>query len=42
VAVVPGDEAGRRVGAGAVLSGDAEAVVVRGADGVYDRVVALE
>ena len=42
MAVVPGDELGGRVRAGAVLAGDAEPVVVGGPDRVEDRVVAVE
>ena len=42
VAVVPGDESGRRIRAGPILARDAEPVVVRGPDRVHDRVIALE
>src|SRR5439155_918219 len=42
MAVVPGDELGGGVRAGAVLALDAEAAVVRRTDRVDDRVVAIE
>ena len=42
VAVVPGDELGGRVGTGAVLARDAQAVVARGTDRVDDAVVMVQ
>src|SRR5947209_7621734 len=42
MAVVPGDEAGGGIRAGAVLAGNRQAIVVRRSDGVDDGVVVLE
>ena len=42
MAVVPRDEPGRGIGAGPILAGDPEPVVIGGADGIHDCVVALQ